>query len=200
MPSLIVPGAALVRLVWTLSGTPYAVNVLGTRTTGALTIDQAFANQVGASIKASFTTTLAPQVMPQVSLASVGVRDIRSAGMVEFLDAGAAVPGTSGPGNLLPPQVAFCITLRTARAGKSFRGRVYLPGFGGGHIDGNGATNTVVRDACAAFLNDIRTDLPGAGLSLAIVSRKNLSTELVTLAQGRDLIFDTIRGRATAGI
>ena len=199
--ALIVPQAALVRIIWTLGGQPFAVNVLGCRKTGATVIDQALANTVGASIKASFTSSglAGGAVSTTVGLANVGVRDISSAANVEFIDGGASVPGSVGD-DVLPPQVAYCVTLRTARAGKSYRGRVYLPGFTKGQSTTGGTVTAAARDFAAAFLNDIRTDLPATGLSLAVVSRKNLTTELVTLAQGRDLVWDTIRGRATAGI
>lgn len=200
MAPLLVPGAALVRLIWTLGGTPYAVNVIGTRKTGAPVIDQGFANSVGAAIKASFTgSPLIGQLGSAVALASVGTRDISTGNNVEFIDSAAAVAG-SGAGNLLPLQVAYCITLRTAKAGKSFRGRYYQPGFEVGANLAGGTVSSGTRDAAVAFLNDVRTDLPAVGLTMAVVSRKLLTTEIVTSVQGRDLIWDTIRGRANPGI
>jgi hypothetical protein len=200
MPPLIVPSGALVRLIWNAGSAPYAVNVIGCRKTGATVIDQALANAVGAMIKSGLNASGANGVMGTgISLANVGVRDISTANNVEFLDSGAAVPG-GDVGKLLPPQVAQCITLRTARAGKSFRGRMYVPGYTITASDQNGAIVASTRDTTVAFVNAIRTGLPAHGLTMAIVSRANLTTELVTLVQGRDLVWDTIRGRATAGI
>jgi len=200
MPALVVPGAALVRLIWTISDIPFAVNVLGTRVAGTPTFDQSFANTVGASIKGSLNGSgMLPQLGPTVALANVGVRDIRTPSNAEFIDGGAAVPGSAAAG-LLPPQVAAVVTLRTARAGKSFRGRVYLPGFAAVANDATGHIVPAVNTAATAFLESIRTSLPATGLTLCIVSRKNLSTEVVTLAMTRDTQWDTIRGRATPGI
>lgn len=200
MAALVVPQAALVRLIWHNGGTPYAVNVIGTRKTGATIIDQALANTVGATVKAAVTSSgLAARQAVNVSLAQVGVRDISSASNPEFIDNGAAVAGTEA-NPMLPPQIAFCVTLRTARAGKSYRGRCYVPGFATGDLGTNGAAATFPRDASVAFLEALRTGLPSQGLTLAIISRKNFTTEIVTACQGRDLQWDTIRGRATAGI
>jgi hypothetical protein len=198
--ALVVPQAALVRLIWTLGGVPYAVNVLGVRKTGAAIIDQASANAIGGAVKGALSSsTHAANLSTTVALASVGTRDISSANNVEFIDTGAPVAGVGGTG-LLPLQVAYCVTLRTARAGKSFRGRVYLPGF---QTSANDATGHVVagnRDVAVGFVDAIRAALPAQGVTLSIVSRKNLTTEPVTAVQGRDLIWDTIRGRAVAGI
>lgn len=197
---LVVPQAALVRLIWSLGGSPYAVNVIGARKTGAAVVDQSLANTVGAQVKALFTSSgLAAQISNQVTLGQVGIRDISSANNAEFLDEGGAAPGAH-VANLMPPQVAYCVTLRTARAGKSFRGRVYLPGWSVSGASATGSAVSIVQSTAVAFVNGLRTGLPSNGLSLAIVSRLLSSTELVTLVQGRDLIFDTIRGRATAGI
>jgi hypothetical protein len=198
--ALVVPQAALMRLIWSLGGSPYAVNVIGVRKTGAAVIDQALANTVGAQVKAAFSSSgHTGSIGAQASLAQVGLRDISSPNNVEFLDGGAAVPGTDGS-TLLPPQVAFVVTLRTARAGKSYRGRVYLPGFATGALAAGGLVNAGIRTSSVAFIEALRTGLPSNGLTLAVVSRKLSTTEVVTAAQGRDLVWDTIRGRATAGI
>ena len=199
MAALVVPQAALVRIIWSMSGQSYAVNVIGTRKTGATVIDQTTANSVGAQIKSAYTSSGLAGLNTNIELATVGVRDISSASNVEFMDSGAAAAST-GVGASLPPQVAYCVTLRTARAGKSYRGRVYLPGFGVSQLELGGTAVAAVRDNSVNFLNALRTGLPSNGLSLAIVSRKLSSTELVTSVQGRDLVWDTIRGRATAGI
>lgn len=200
MPPLVVPQAALVRLIWTQGGTQYAVNVLGARKTGAAIIDQAAANAIGAAVKGALTSSGAlPIISNTVALATVGVRDISSPNNVEFTDSGAAVPGTAA-GALMPPQVAYCVTLRTARAGKSFRGRFYFPGWAVTANAANGTAIASVQTNGVAFITNVRTALPAQGLTLAVVSRKNASTEVVTTEQGRDLLWDTIRGRSRPGI
>lgn len=200
MAQLVVPNGVLVRLVWALGGQPYAVNVLGARKAGATTIDQGFANTLGAAIKAAATSAaLLPMMHTTVGLQKVGVRDISAPNLPEFLDAGASVLGTATD-KLLPPQIALCATLRTARAGKSFRGRFYQPGFTALNLTAGGAVTASVDVAIVNWLTAIKTAMSSSSLTMAIVSRKNASTEDVTLIQVRDLVFDTIRGRARPGI
>lgn len=199
MPPLVVPSAALIRLVWASGGTPYAVNVIGARKTVGL-IDQAVADQVATAVRSALTTSgLVAQIHTTVSLSQVGIRDISTPSNPEFIGAGTAVAGT-GTGKKLPPQVSACITLRTARAGKSFRGRFYTPGFSDVALAADGSIVSAASTAAATFVVLVRDGIAGLGLGLAIVSRKLLSTELVGTIQSRDAVWDTIRGRATAGI
>lgn len=196
MAALVIPNAVLIRLVWSgsLGGTP--VNVIGARKTGATIVNQALADQVSTVIKANFTSSgYAGFVQTTQQLVSVGVRDLSQANNPEYIGAGAAVAGTQAAGKSLPPQVAMCITLRTAKAGKSYRGRVYLPKWGDTALESSGFIQPTASTAGVAFMNENKTDLPAAGLTLAVVSRKTVSFEDVTLVQSRDALWDTIRGR-----
>ena len=201
MPPLVVSNAVLVRLIWSAGGVPFAVNVLGGRKISATTIDQGFANTLGSAIKGAISAVaLVPQLHTSVALMSVGVRDISAAARPEFIDAGTAVNGT-GTGNLLPPQVAICCTLRTALAGKSFRGRYYQAGM---PVGANSATGTILAAASTPvrdFISALRiTHFPSNGLALAVISRKNAVATDVTLEQVRDAQWDTQRRRAEAGV
>jgi len=200
MAPLVVPQAVLVRLIWTLAGSAYAINVLGARKSGAAAIDQAFANTLGAAIKGhANTTALLTSLSNQVALANIGVRDISGPNLPEFRDSAAAVPGSAATA-LLPLQIAYCVTLRTAKAGKNYRGRTYIPGWTVTNVTTGGQTTAGVPTTSAAFLTGIKTVMTANGLTLAIVSRTLLTTEPVTLEQGRDTIWDTIRKRATPGV
>lgn len=200
MPPLIVPNAALVRIVWSRAGLPYAINVLGFRKIGAITVDQSLADAVGGVVKAAFTSSaLAGQISNEVTLASVGVRDISSGNLPEFVDSAAGVPGTAAS-IMLPPQVALCCTLRTAQAGKSFRGRYYQPGYGVASNVAGGLAGSASRTTLEAFISALRTNLVANGLQMAVVSRLRAQTTDVTISLVRDAQWDTIRGRATAGV
>src|SRR5882672_3363229 len=128
MASLVIPSAVQVRLHWTLNGVD-CFNVLGGSVAGGFAASQAIANTIGAAILGRFTSSgLAALCATTTSLISVGLRDIRTANQPEFVSVAAAVPGT-GAGNPLPNQLAAVVTLRTALAGRSFRGRAYFGGF-----------------------------------------------------------------------
>lgn len=206
MAQLVVANAAQLRLIWALSGQLYALNVLGVVNSGAVAITQALANTLGTAIKAALTSSgHGATVSNVVGLASVGIRDIRSANTAEFLDTGAATMGTN-VSDLLPPQTALVVTLRTAQAGRSFRGRVYLPGFG---ESANSTTGTITSTTfCVDFVAAIQAALVSSSLNLGVLSRPReapLSPSAgfvtpVTSIVARDAVWDTQRRRAVPGI
>jgi hypothetical protein len=197
---LVIPDTLLVRLIWSLGGTPYAVNVLGAIAPGGFAVNQTTTNTLATAIKARLTSSgLVSRLHTTVALAQVGMRDIRTPNNAEFLDAGAAVVGT-GTGDLLPPQLACCVTLRTAKAGKSFRGRVYLCGFTEAASDATGTIATAVRTDALAFVNGIATDMATSTLNFCVASRILSQSNPVILTLIRDAVWDTIRKRAVPGI
>lgn len=194
------------RLIWSLGGQLYALNVMGVVNSGAVAITQALTNTIGTAIKSALTSSgLGSGVHTTVALANVGLRDIRTANQAEFLDSGAAVAGTL-TGDLLPPQVALVVTLRTAQAGRSFRGRVFLPGFGEGVNSAAGVSTSVAGPP--AFVAAIKSSLITSGLDLGVIHRPTASPlpvtsgfiTPVTSIVLRDAVWDTQRRRAIPGI
>ena len=206
MPALVVANAAVMRLIWAQGGVPSAINVLGVVNATNVAITQALTNTVGAAVKAAVASSgLNAGLGPTITLVSVGLRDIRSANQPEFLDSGAAVAGT-GATDLLPPQTAFAITLRTASAGRRFRGRVYLYGFCEAF---NSATGTALgTTAMVNFVTAIKSALTSSSLDLGVLSRPNPNAipinngfiSPVTAVVARDSVWDTQRRRAVAGV
>lgn len=203
---LVVPNAAQLRLIWSLGGQLYALNVLGVVAPGGVAITQAVANTIGAAVKAGLgTSTLGANLHPTVALANVGLRDVRTASQPEYLDASAPVVGT-GTGDLLPPQVAIVVTLRTALAGQSYRGRVYLPGFAEGTNSSTGTS--ALGTAPVNFIAAIKSTLQGNAMDLGVLSRPNADAtpprfgmiNVVTSIVMRDTVWDTQRRRAVPGI
>lgn len=206
MAQLIVPNAAQMRLIWALGGQLYALNVLGVVNSGSVAITQALANTLGTAIKAAFTSSgHGGEVNDQVTLANVGIRDIRTANTAEFLDTGGAVAGTA-PTGLLPPGVAFVVTLRTALAGRSFRGRVYLCGYDEGQNSAAGVNAGV--STSVAFVVAIQSALVASSLNLGVIHRPTEAPLAptagfitpVTSIVARDNVWDSQRRRAVPGI
>lgn len=194
MPSLVVPGGVQVRLHWTMNGVD-AFNVLGGSVGGGFANSQAIADAVDAAIKARLTSSgLAALLATTTSLLSVGIRDIRAANEVEFVGTGAAVPGT-GAGNPLPNEVAATITLRTAKAGKSYRGRVYLGGAIVGENTAAGQIAAGFNAAAVGFMQGVGTDLAASGITLSVISRKLLTPTPVVAVEARDTLWDSQRRR-----
>jgi hypothetical protein len=200
MPPLVIANGMLVRLIWTRSGSAYAINVVGALNASAVAVNQALADSLGSAVKSAFTSSgFAARVSSTVSLSQVGIRNIAQANQAEFLDAGAAVPGTAA-GAILPPQIALVLTLRTALAGASFRGRVYLPGWTEDSNNTSGACDSAPGGNARDFVIAIASALTAAGLQMAVLSRSRLVGTPITSVVLRDFAWDTVRKRATAGV
>ena len=227
MAALVVPEGGYVRLGWTYnSGTINGYNVIGCRIPAGTTITQALADAISTAIKNAVTSSgLAPTLSSATALAAVGVRDLRTANMPEFVGAGAAVSGT-GAGDALPRSVALVVTLRTASAGPRNRGRVYLGGFDEGANGPGGNPSAALITAAPAFINAVGSAMTAQGLTLAVLSRPanqitftkdellpsgqhNITTKVqqaragkataVTAVVLRNSIWDSQRRRTSAG-
>lgn len=197
---LVVTNAVLVRLIYARSGVETAVNVFGATGLGPAAVNQALANTIGANVKGLWTSTGLNGLTPTTfALHKVGVRSIGAEHQAEYLDAGDPVPGTL-TADYLPPQIAFCVTLRTALAGQEFRGRTYFCGFTETSNDVNGQAQPGVATLCVAFVDGLRTGQFGAALTLSIISRKLNQANPVTLVQSRNLTWETQRRRAIPGV
>jgi hypothetical protein len=199
-PALVIPNAVAVRLIGLAAGS-LAINVLHARKTSGLTITQAIANTVGAAVKSAWSTHLAGLMADNSALTSVGLRDLTSPNFAEFIDTGTAVPGT-GPGDALPGSNACCLSLKTALAGKSFRGRTYLSGFNEAQNDAEGRMNTATAAAAVAFLTAVQGALSTSGLTLGVASRPSYAYTTVknwTLPDGTTISETIGRGNMRAG-
>lgn len=194
MPSLVIPTAVQVRLHWTMNGVD-AYNVLGGAVAGGFAATQTIANNLGTAILGHFTTSgLAALCATTTSLISAGLRDVRTANQSEYVSAAAAVPGT-GAGNPLPNEVAAVVTLRTALAGRRYRGRAYLGGFIVGENDATGRIVAGLNTAMVTFMTNVQTDMAAQGITLAVLSRKYLLATPVASITARDTSWDTQRSR-----
>lgn len=182
MPALRVDNAAILTLKWNQSLTGF-VNVLGVSCPAGVVINQTLANTVGSAVKSALTSSgLVAQLHTNTSLNKCGLRDIRATNLVEFVDTGGSVIGT-GTGDPLPLQIALAVTLRTAKAGSSFRGRVFLAGF-------TEATNDTAHNAIAAtgtaavaFVVAVQNALKANGMDLGVLSRpsEKITTTVETI-------------------
>lgn len=152
------------RLLWTLESIPYAVNVLHFRNV-SVDVDQDLADDLAANVASVFeSSNLADYVSTHVELSQAGVRDLRTADLPEFL--GSVSNAGSGAGDIMPPSTSLCVTLRTAKAGPRFRGRVYLPGFVEAANTEGGIALLDARDAGVAFLSSLSAAINGMSLGL----------------------------------
>lgn len=201
MAEYIINNACQVRLIWALDGTPYSVNVLhGIKQNVFTNPSQSGVDALGADLKTKFlASTLKPLISSRISLVQVGIRDVNSPNKPEVTSAIASCAGTdvNGP---LPGAVALCTTLRTGKAGRSFRGRVYLSGYGTDCAAGNNTTAAVAAATADWWNTRVMQALSTAGLDWAVASRRLGTAEKITAAVVRDLQWDTQRRRNSPGI
>ena len=104
------------------------MNVLHAQVTAAGPLNPSVGETIFSAIKANAaTTTWLTQLPVNTSFTGVDVRDMRASNFPLLPSSSAAAPGTSAQ-NAISPQTAIVITLRTASAGRAFRGRVFLGG------------------------------------------------------------------------
>ena len=95
-----------------------------------------------------------------------------------------------------PGSVAFCVSLRTALAGRSTRGRKYYSGLPVGDVTGNMFDATRAAGLVAS-VNALISDLNGLGNPLCIFSKTIPALTTVTAATQVDLAVDSQRRRLT---
>lgn len=169
MPALVIPAGVQVRLFWTIQG-QQCFNVFGGSVAGGFSATQTIANNLGAAIKTALGSSgLGVLLRTSTVLNSVGLRDVRTANQVEYVSAEASSAGT-GVTDPLPRQVALCVTLRTAMAGKSYRGRVYIGGWVIGANSASGDCSTAAQTAAVAFVTAVKDALTAQSIQMAILS------------------------------
>jgi len=168
---IIIPNGVLVRLVWTLGGSTQMINVLGGQVSGAFVNSQAIANSLGTAVKSGLASSgWGAKLATTTILQNVGIRDMRTANNAEYLDQGATAAGT-GTGDALPPGTSFVVSLRTAKAGPSYRGRVFLGGITEAWNIANGTADPTIGTVGVAFVTMLQTSFNAQAITLAVASR-----------------------------
>lgn len=176
---------------------------------GAPVFNQATAESIFTALRGlSTTTAFMAQLAPTVILESISLRDFGQPNQPVFTSTGTPLAG-GGTGDPLPLSVASVVTLRTALAGRSFRGRTYLTGFTEAANDATGRIVSTAAAAGVAFVNGINNATIPSHLALAVLSRpKNARTipavtrpdyagsvNQVLSVLGRDLKWESQRRR-----
>ena len=167
---VVIPNAIEVDLMWNLANGKTGIkNVLHGQVAAGFNATAAVAQAVYAAIIASGQwTAYAPYIHTTAAFAGVQLRDLRTANNPYVSSTGAATAGT-GAANALPPGVSIPITLRTAAAGRGFRGRAYLPGLDSAAlVAGTGAILPAAVTAAVNFITEVQTALAAQGITLSI--------------------------------
>jgi hypothetical protein len=165
---IVIPNTIQIRLLWTLATNKQVFNVLHGQVASGFAVTAAAAEAIYTDIVGTAAwTAFRAHLNAGVSFTGVDLRDLRSANQPLVASTAAAQAGT-GAGTALPPGDSLVVTLRTAGAGRSFRGRVYLPGFDTSALAAGGVASAATVTDATAFVNAIQTQLTGQGITLAI--------------------------------
>jgi hypothetical protein len=178
----IIPLCVAVAVRWNTTNGKVVRNVLHGTIAGGFANSTAIAQAVFAHILASAAwTAWRPYLYSANSLAGVDIRDMRVITNPFFPSTGGTVAGT-GAAAEVPAGVALCVTLKTALAGRGYRGRVYLPGLDTTAV--TAATGAIVAAANTAAVNlvtEFQAALTASGITLAIAEPpRNAYTSLIT--------------------
>lgn len=169
MPPVIVEGSLHIRVIWTYDGSMLGINSLYANIGSGPNVNSAMASTIAGHLgSAHGDSGLNTHQPPAVSLANVEIRDVRQANQ-PLLSASVDSPGT-GAGDLLPRGNALVVTSRTNLAGRSFRGRTYVPGFDESASDAAGRASSDAQTAASDFLSDFNASMDGEGWPLGVAS------------------------------
>jgi hypothetical protein len=168
---IIIPNAVEVDMVWNLASGKQVKNVLHGQVAGGFNATAAICQAIYAALIASGSwTAWAAFVHSTAQLANISMRDLRTANMPLVSSTGAATAGT-GAASALPPGTALIITLRTAQAGRGFRGRVYLPGLDSALLTAaTGAASAAANTAAVNFVTALQTAMTASAVTLSIAN------------------------------
>jgi hypothetical protein len=132
-------------------------------------IDAAVTNAILDVVENWATTLLMPNTSEDLELTTITGRDLTTitGGLVERPLGTPVVGGQPSPA--LPNNVALCVTLLTALAGRSYRGRSYMPGLAEGFVtlsEISSATAAVYADNYVTLVDDLSTE----GYELVVTS------------------------------
>jgi hypothetical protein len=208
VPALVVPNTVQVRLIWTVTGTPFAVNVLHFRNVTGVVVNQVLADNIATEIETAWglAVGVSGNINSATGITRVDIRNLDEPSQPEY---SGTVTGAVGNGSaeMLPKQVSLVATLRTALAGRSYRGRVYVPGFTESANSAGGVASVTAMSIAEGLVGNIRSGMAGLDLLMGVVSTRfngaprliNVITDVVSV-QVRDNQWDNQRRRNIPGI
>lgn len=188
---IVIPNGIEVALHWSHPSGTFR-NVFHGTNSAAGPVNPGLASTLFSAIKANAaTTTFFVHLHTTVQFVGVSIKDLRAPNNPELPSTGTALAGT-GPDDPVAISNALVVTLRTAFAGKGFRGRVYLAGFTIVAQDSMKVWDTGVGTDAVAFVEGIRTVLGTNNIPMAVGQR--------ALQAGSDVHGNPMPARAAAVI
>lgn len=153
-------------------------------------VNVALADSLFTSLRALWATNLQAQCPSTTSFSGIDMRDLRQQGQPLVSSTGASQSGT-GAGDALPNSVAACLTVRTNRAGRQYRGRMYWGGFA---ELANGPSGTIIaatKTALDAFAANFIGAANVSGMVFGVMHRPTAFDPITGLPISPGLGFTT---------
>lgn len=155
-------------------------------------VTSGLADAIFGPLKAGWTTNLAPQCAPTTVFGGLSLRDLRDVGFPLVNSTTGSAAGTAATEtNQLPLNIASCLTTRTAKAGKSFRGRMYWGGYCEIANGVNGRMSAAMKTALDAFAANFLTAVNVSGLTMGVAHRPTVFDDVTGLPVAPGLGFIT---------
>lgn len=177
------------RLVWLAAGGP-AQCVLHWTIPAGTSVNVTLANAIFTTLGNLWSANLAAHAATTQSLSKLFLRDLRQASMAEVASTNAAIPGTA-VGDELPHSIACVMTIRTASAGRKFRGRAYLSAFAEEANGGSGRISVSTKTSLDAFAAGFITAANQSGATFGVAHRPTLFDDITGLPIAPGLGFTT---------
>jgi hypothetical protein len=169
-----IPNTAEIKVIWG-DGIREWSNVLHGSYQAPPNFNDALAEQVFTTIKTAFTGSgWSAMVNADVNLIRVELKDLNVANNAAYLSGGLPAAGTGALAQAAA-SLAIEVSLRTAKAGRGFVGRVYLGGLDTIAVADAYSFSQQTGGFAVAFIEAIISGLPAAGFSLAIAQRALLA-------------------------
>jgi len=153
---------------WTQEDQKQSHNVLYGLYGGGFTPTSAIADALTSGLTTGGAwTTLATFFPTTTSFLGVTLRDVNVANQ-PLVPNTVAGPAGSSASPALPNEVALAVTLRTAKSGRQFRGRAYIPGFATNALGAGNVAAAAAVTAVNAWAQTWRTVFSGQGLTLVL--------------------------------
>lgn len=203
---LVIPNTVQVILQWG-NGTKFPRNVLHGTIGASTPVDVTMANSIMTAWNNLMgSSLLTAQLGLDQSTNSVILRDVRNPNLAEVSSNVAGVVGTA-TGDDLPHQIACVLTIRTAFAGRGFRGRAYLPCWTEDSNGASGQMSAAAKTAADAFAAGFIGVFTAGGVTLGVAKRPIFNpddcsittpgvTNPATQVIVRNNLWDTQRRRA----
>jgi hypothetical protein len=164
----VIPSCVEVTLQWGLTDGTFGHNVMHAAYGGGFVPTVTIANGLMSALTTGSAWTALASFMPVSGfLASVLLRDLNTAANPIVSATLAGVAGTS-PSSAIPDETALVITLRTAKAGRGFRGRIYVPNWATNALGAAGVAASGAVTDLNAWAQTIPGAFSGQGLTLSL--------------------------------